>query len=651
MATYNITVLSSSSSGNGYRFSGTDENGSISSSTSNPTINISAGDTVNFTFSNGSNHPFRIAGTTITGNSANGGYYGNNSTYASYTFSSAMTYAYECTVHGNSMAGSVIASAASTTPANTTTTSTTATPTNTTTTSTTATPSNTTTTSTTATPTNNTTTTQAPTPTNTSTNWKLTSRRLDNFSPPSTLFSIHSDEITSLTVEKIEIETQVVDDTVQDNQPWITPEEDKTLIRRYWDYPELGYVEFTTDDDLPSTVQVPSLEVEMTPVSDLNIFRRSQADIWSTSIDTSSYFGIKWDFKIESQVVRLITNPNDSSELISEPLTKFYEGQLKNSQQPCSKLPDDSVTILGETIDIPPEPYEGGEMNATHVECRMYTDTNNHSSSFEVRAVANSEVSAVASVSRKKFHLWWNVPADTKIVFRTTELDWIGESSPSWKDDVDFLEQNREYNLYGYSFEVKDPRTGLWVKLWEPTDDEPLYNDCEGDPWFYGGKYGPNQNVIRGDDGLPHPAGTQLSVHLEDALREWFGDLLYYYPRDHSSSVEIQLNGYKEPIKFPRTPDYEFRVRAIYLHQKLVTVTEHTFPDGTYARTVRPEQMMFFSKPTAVNKLSTAFTTFGDITNIGDIYRQRMTGFVGQAGIFGERDIVDVPPTSIYPIE
>jgi hypothetical protein len=43
MATYNITVLSSSSSGNGYRFSGTDKSGSISSSTSNPTINITTG--------------------------------------------------------------------------------------------------------------------------------------------------------------------------------------------------------------------------------------------------------------------------------------------------------------------------------------------------------------------------------------------------------------------------------------------------------------------------------------------------------------------------------------------------------------------------------------------------------------------------------
>ena len=75
MATYSISVLSTSGTGNGYRFSGNDRNGTINSSTSNPTININAGDTINFTFSNSTSHPFTVGGTTISGESATGGYY------------------------------------------------------------------------------------------------------------------------------------------------------------------------------------------------------------------------------------------------------------------------------------------------------------------------------------------------------------------------------------------------------------------------------------------------------------------------------------------------------------------------------------------------------------------------------------------------
>ena len=171
MATYNISVLSTSSSGNGYRFSGTDKDGTISSSTNNPTINITAGDTINFTFSNGTSHPFTINGTTIDGESATGGSY-STPTSESYTFSSTMTYTYFCEVHG-SMTGSIIASAAS---ATTTTTTTTAAPTTTTTTTTTTlAPGETTTTTTTttsapsATTTTTTTTTAPPAATTTTT--------------------------------------------------------------------------------------------------------------------------------------------------------------------------------------------------------------------------------------------------------------------------------------------------------------------------------------------------------------------------------------------------------------------------------------------------------------------------------------------------
>ena len=98
MATFNITVLSTSSTSNGYRFSGVDRNGAISG-TNNETINVNANDTINFTFYNSSSHPFSLAGTSISGKSATGGYYSYPS-YASHTFTTGGTYIYDCDVHG-----------------------------------------------------------------------------------------------------------------------------------------------------------------------------------------------------------------------------------------------------------------------------------------------------------------------------------------------------------------------------------------------------------------------------------------------------------------------------------------------------------------------------------------------------------------------
>ena len=77
----------------------------------NCSLIVTVGDTINFTFSNSTSHPFTISGTTISGESATGGYY-STPTAESYTFSSTMTYTYVCNVH-SSMTGSIIASAAS----------------------------------------------------------------------------------------------------------------------------------------------------------------------------------------------------------------------------------------------------------------------------------------------------------------------------------------------------------------------------------------------------------------------------------------------------------------------------------------------------------------------------------------------------------
>jgi plastocyanin len=244
MATYNISVLSTSSSANGYRFSGNDRNGTINSSTNNPTININTGDTINFTFSNSTSHPFTIGGTTISGESATGGYY-STPTSDSYTFSSAMTYTYVCNVH-SSMTGSIIAAsssgttttttAAPTTTTTTTTTATTAAPTTTTTTTTTASPTTTTTTTTTtAAPdgTATTTTTASPSLTTTTTTttlapstsdsgWVITGRRSDTSKDASTFFTFAAPTgAENLSIVDVELQTQTVDQAVTTSNEWV----------------------------------------------------------------------------------------------------------------------------------------------------------------------------------------------------------------------------------------------------------------------------------------------------------------------------------------------------------------------------------------------------------------------------------------------
>ena len=149
MATFAIEVLSTSSTTNGWRMSGTDRSGTINSSTSNPDITIDFGDAITFTFNNTSSHPFEITGDS----SINGRHSGQTD---GFTPSIPDTYFYECTNHPGSMNGVIVvlnATTTSTTPSPTTST------TSTTSTTTTNTPTTSTTTSTTTTSTTSTTTT------------------------------------------------------------------------------------------------------------------------------------------------------------------------------------------------------------------------------------------------------------------------------------------------------------------------------------------------------------------------------------------------------------------------------------------------------------------------------------------------------------
>ena len=61
MATYNITILGTSDT-TGYKFSGSDFNGTIDSNSYDPTLTIEDGDSITFTFSQAAlSHPFPLA--------------------------------------------------------------------------------------------------------------------------------------------------------------------------------------------------------------------------------------------------------------------------------------------------------------------------------------------------------------------------------------------------------------------------------------------------------------------------------------------------------------------------------------------------------------------------------------------------------------
>ena len=529
MATYNITVLSSSSSGNGYRFSGTDESGSISSSTNNPTINITTGDTINFTFSNMSNHPFRIAGTTITGNSANGGYYGNNSTYASYTFSSAMTYAYNCTVHGNSMAGSIISSAASTTT--TTTTSTTSTSTSTTstsTTSTTATPTNTTTTTTTDAPddtitTTTTTTTTTIIPTNDDGDLPVWDGNYKYFiyvfqsgssMPPGISGGVTRSGSSSflnrnnfwdnwlpdgLSYVDVELQWQIAGINVSGRQGWEDRGNPETKVFTYDSLKRAQY----SNTILPEEYESRSLSVDNTGAG--TIFMHKETGVDFDSYDTVSlslsnqrsgeiieftgYYYLSIRLEVNGAYLTYddvcpptVTDP-DTGETEWEPvygaastsysLVAGYDPKDQSHRQ-------DSVLLA---LYVPSE-CNGGEQGTQYLESKL-TATTSHNSrriigSFEhisPRCCYSHRLKATAE-SQQNPMMSWIVPEQTEIIYDYTDSEWYMAHAfkPEKTRQRYEIFGDDKYELYGYEFQWisdKPDETG-WHQWFKITSDDIL---------------------------------------------------------------------------------------------------------------------------------------------------------------------------------
>ena len=717
MATYNISVLSTSSSGNGYRFSGTDKNGTISSSTNNPTINITAGDTINFTFSNSTSHPFTISGTTISGESATGGYY-STPTAESYTFSSTMTYTYVCNVH-SSMTGSIIASAASATttttttapPATTTTTTTTTTAapatttttttttsapttTTTTTTTTTASPTATTTTTTTVAPdqtaTTTTTTTVAPdqtvdtTTTTTTTlapfvpndlsaddvSWKITARRSDLAKDPSTFFTFAPDQPTSKFITDIELETQKVDEETPQASAWIpkTPKiktgnipavndpdprkitnidtEDlsvgmlvtgvgipgNTLISEIDDnrstitisnpvtgeFPNTGttitfieyippkrrkmkdlpYIDYVSPHELPSTCST-FVSCNFVKPRNKKVQVEGPANNLKLSVIGSKLYAaeIRWGVSMRQRVIRLksVQGVNEGGEpegqLIDIPTSQVVQHSLYMGHTRCEGKPYESnKSTSSGPVDIPPEEFEGGEMNATQSQASMtkadphgQTD-DNILTTLTFSGGGDKEVTAIVSIQENvDFSMTWKVPATPKFT-----MEYAGGQN-FYGTNIDRI----DYDLYGYSFEVKDPIKSGWRQFAEYTDDTPAPSGCDGflNPKFEGfitqlggeDDRGEDQTVIRGHSGRVYlPGETLIAVFKTPAAPiDWVE-----VDRGQEPHIIQGIGPYRGEIKFERSREYIFRVRAIYKCSRLLnsgqvfTSTVYTEPEG-----------------------------------------------------------------------
>jgi hypothetical protein len=139
-----------------------------------------------------------------------------------------------------------------------------------------------------------------------------------------------------------------------------------------------------------------------------------------------------------------------------------------------------------------------------------------------------------------------------------------------------------DYDLYGYSFEVKDPIKLGWRQFAEYTADTPPPSGCDGvlnskfKPFITqggDGDIGKDQTVISGNSGRVYAPGELLMGVFEK------GRITSWVEVDRSQEPHIIANAGHSPasnsdsyprvnelneIEFERSADYTFRVRAIY---------------------------------------------------------------------------------------
>ena len=489
----------------------------------------------------------------------------------------------------------------------------------------------------------------------TGSSWKLIPRRLESFSPPSTLFSVQSEQATDVGINGLEIEAQKVEPNISETHPWIEVNpNDPSGIQLRFNYTDLKYIDFVPEDSLPDSVVPSTFSADLRPVRRA-VVTRGEGNTWA--VNGGRYFDITWGVGITTQVTRLKSVDTDGDgmdELVNIPTTNSYGVQLaKHCAHPCSTCNTEDKLTHDFPPDIPSEPeFIGGEQNATHPKASMtYTPYRNNTTAgvasiLSVSAGSNFEVSASVGLQGDRTVLNWRVPSTTKFIATPRQYgwSWTTPDSPLWEELIsDKFTQDREYNLYGYSIEVKDPRNGKWMQLWELTDDIPLLQyDCPEEPWFVNGgvdnqsAIGLDQTIIRGHDKIEYRAGSDMIIQFtDDRLRtpDWY----YYLPKSHPLKHFLEDPWAAPPeyvSQIERTPDYQFRIRAIYrCYREIDVALGEVQPDGTRPRTYRTEEFILYTKPSNV---STSYGTKTSFDKMGYIYREKSRNFIKSDEIFND---------------
>lgn len=610
MATYNITVTSP---GFYYNFSGSDSNGTINSSTQNPTINVNTGDTINFTFNTSSNHPIDIL--SIGVNNAYGG------TTASYTFSSAMTHAYQCDAHGASMSGSIIASSATTTTTTTTSSTTT-------------------------------TTTFAPINDDGDPVWNgdyyyfiyvyqsgstmppgisggVTRSGSPSFVNRNNFFDTWIPD--ALHYRNVELQWQIAGANVSRRQGW---EDRGNPETRAITYDSLDRAQYS-NTILPADYEPRSVEVEGTGGGGcIEIYRETLRDFDSPdtigfSVNTSSfeYYQLQVSVAGNWLTYDTVCPPEDIDEWVNTYDSKYVTYSLTaeynrlastatndsiSKKMGPSSLPEGDPNFLlngdlfgeGQLLYTPSECMGAEQSNQTmNAILRILPQGSQGTKVGQLETYHSIEYSKSIEVTlsgKDSVNLHWSTPRELELTYDYTDSEWymahinkdrtIREKYEYYGDD--------KYEIYGYEFQWisnKPDETGWhhWFKITGddvlPTDD---YKDANGESQsrdlFYassevGEDLGYTRTIVRGRDGELHRGGLQLELSLTNSdiggitgqLQPGLGFV---------QGVAGEIVGCGE-VKVYNSYQYRFRVRAIYRCNRITNRSSYAImPDGTYQR-------------------------------------------------------------------
>ena len=343
------------------------------------------------------------------------------------------------------------------------------------------------------------------------------------------------------------------------------------IPRKKVKFGDLTYIDYTPGDILPSTCST-SVSCSFNKVRNRNVSVGGDANNMRLSINSGRLYAqeINWGVSLRQRVVRLKGFPGvneggePESQLIDVPTSRRWSHQVFMGHSLCTgDAYDTNRPTSGGYDDIPPPEFEGGEMNSTSSFASMTKEnpysgsTDGGNTTLSLTGGGDKEVTAVVTIKEgMDFTMMWTVPQTPKFTMEYSESSIL--------DRVD-------YDLYGYSFEVKDPIESGWRQFVEYTDDTPAPSGCDGylNPKFegfltqFGGDSdrGEDQTVIRGHSGRVYLPGEQLIAVYESyqAVTDWVE-----VDKSQEPHVIVGIGPYRGEIEFGRSRDYTFRVRAIY---------------------------------------------------------------------------------------